>query len=238
MKNRPKPEHSLRQLATPLKAKGALRFFKSGPGEYGDGDLFLGVSVPEVKGLAKIYIDLKLPEVLRLLKSPYHEVRLLGLTILVSNYEKSKSYIERKKIVNFYVKHRKAANNWDLVDLSTYKILGHYCHTQGSNKVILNLAKSKHHWDRRMAIVATLAYIRQGETKLTFKLAQTLLNDPEDLMHKATGWMLREAGKRDQKALLKFIDKFGKQMPRTMLRYSIEKFPQATRLRILKKTKF
>lgn len=238
MKNRPSPEQSLRQLATPLKAKGALRFFKSGPGQYGEGDLFLGVTVPEVKGLARIYIDLELPEILRLLKNPYHEIRLLGLTILVLNYEKSKDPLVKKNIANFYLKHKKAANNWDLVDLSTYKILGHYCYFQGDSKVILKLAKSKLHWDRRMAMVSTLAYIRQGETKLTFKLAQTLLNDPEDLMHKATGWMLREAGKRDQKALLKFIDKFGKQMPRTMLRYSIEKFPQATRLRILKKTKF
>lgn len=237
MKNRPTPETSLRQLATPLKAKGALRFFKSGPGEYGEGDLFLGVSVPEVKGLARIYIDLEFPEILRLLNSPYHEVRLLGLTILVLNYEKSKNARLQKKIADFYLKNRGAANNWDLVDLSTYKILGHYCYFQGDSKTIMKLAKSKHHWDRRIAIVSTLAYIRQGETKLTFALAQSLLNDPEDLMHKATGWMLREAGKRDQNALLKFIDKFGKQMPRTMLRYSIEKFPQATRLKILNKTK-
>jgi 3-methyladenine DNA glycosylase AlkD len=215
------------------KARILQSFFKTGPGEYGEGDKFLGVTVPACRKIAKANVELSAMDLRELLINPYHEVRLTALLILVEQYEQAQDPRHRQRVVSFYLKNRKGINNWDLVDLSSYKILGDFCLQQGDLTPLKKLLNSKRHWDRRMAIVATLAFTRAGDTTPTFTFAEQLLKDKEDLMHKATGWMLREAGKRDRKSLLRFIRQHVKVMPRTMLRYAIEKFSPEQRKMIL-----
>lgn len=227
----------IKSLGSPSKAKLALRFFKTKKGEYGEGDQFLGVSVPETRKLIRSYHNFKLIDIKSLLENPWHEVRLAGLLILVMKYQKTMDDIERDEIVTFYLKNKKGINNWDLVDQTAYKILGDYSLRNGKVKVLKELIQSNHHWDRRIAMVSTLAFIRNQEFALAMSFAKKVFKDKEDLMHKAAGWMLREIGKKDPDELLRFIQQHGPRMPRTMLRYAIEKFSEKQRREILAKTR-
>ena len=222
-------------LYSPVRAEHSRYFFKTGPGQYGAGDVFWGLSVPETRVLAREFSDLSLAEVAGLLANKVHELRLIGLTILVNQYQAAKTDLERQKIYNFYLKNRAAANNWDLVDLSVYKIMGDYLVRHPHKRAILyRLIKSKNIWERRLAMVSTIAFIRNHESAEVLKLAALLLNDQEDLMHKASGWMLRELGKRDKQSLVDFLDQYASLMPRTMLRYAIERLAEPKRLKYLK----
>jgi 3-methyladenine DNA glycosylase AlkD len=230
-------QKKIRHFANPSKAKILQGFFKTGPGQYAEGDIFLGVNVPQTRTLCKEYVDLPKSELQILLKSPYHEDRLAAVLILVQHFERAESIKEKKDITLFYLKNRKYINNWDLVDQSAHKILGAYCFEADQIDMMEKLLTSKHHWSRRIAIVSTLFWIRKNKTELTFRFSKNLLQDPEDLMHKSTGWMLREAGKRHKSELKKFIQLYGHKMPRTMLRYCIEHFPKKAREKILRTTR-
>lgn len=226
----------IREKENPEKAKLLARFFKTGKGQYGEGDLFLGIVVPESRKIAVKYVDLPLKEIEKLLKNKYHEVRLTALLILVRRYRKTDSEIEKKNIYNFYLKNTKYINNWDLVDLSTSYIVGDYL--VNKNKTILEkLARSNNLWERRIAIISTFRFIYKGEYQWTFKIVRILMKDKHDLIHKACGWMLREVGKKiSLSVLIEFLDHYGNEMPRTMLRYAIEHFPENQRKSYLKKT--
>ncbi len=215
-------------LADPRQAAILQRFFKTAPGQYGYGDVFLGIKVPVQRKIAKKYQHLSLPAISHLLKSRIHEHRLTALLILNMQYQKADSP-NRETIFRFYMKHKKAVNNWDLVDLSAPAIAGDYL-LDKDRTILYELAQSKNLWDRRIAILSTFQFIRHKQTKDTYNLARTLLNDPESLIHKAVGWMLREAGKRiDTPELTTFLDRFAASMPRTMLRYAIERLPEKQR---------
>lgn len=227
----------LKKLKNSSKTVVLQRFFKTGPGQYGEGDIFWGLNVPDCRSLAKKYADLKIADILKILKSEVHEIRLTALLIMVERYQKAESLKERGKIVNIYLKNNRYINNWDLVDLSVYKILGDYLLVSGEEKTVLNkLVVSKNLWERRMAMVATYAFIKAGREEIAYQIAEKLLGDKHDLMHKAVGWMLREAGKRgDSLKLRQFLDGHIKGMPRTTLRYAIEHFPEKERQVYLKK---
>jgi len=213
-------------------AKAMQWFFKTGKGEYGEGDIFVGIKVPVQRKIAKKFIELNYNDLQELLNSPVHEERLIALLILVEKYSKAE---EDGKITvyNFWLKNIKRINNWDLVDLSAPKILG--AHLQNGDKELLfKLANSKNLWERRIAIVTTYSFIKAGNLIITFEIAKLLLNDEHDLIHKAVGWMLREAGKIDRDMLEDFLKPRYKKIPRTMLRYSIEKFPEDLRQKYLK----
>ncbi|MGE5426070.1 MAG: DNA alkylation repair protein [Bacillota bacterium] len=213
-----------------------LRFFKTGPGQYGEGDQFLGLAVPYVRELAKRFENADPPVITRLLESKYHEARLLGLLLIVRRYERAETEQEKRETVRFYLANRKGINNWDLVDLSVYKVWGDYLlHNPKEREKLYRYAASKNLWERRMAVVATMALIKEGQYAEIFRLAEMLLLEKEDLMHKAVGWMLRETGKKDAQALRSFLDRFAGRLPRTALRYAIERFPQDERLRYLSK---
>ena len=229
-------KRNLRKLSSKEKAIKAQRYFKTEPGEYSAGDVFIGVTTPELRKMAKSLLNLTFQVLKNLLESEIHEERLLAMIILVERY-KSSADQQRKNLFHFVLRHKNRINNWDLVDTSAAAILGDYCFEHHSFEVMKKLIRSKFHWDRRKAIVATHALIKKGKLDLTFSFAELLLQDQEDLMHKATGWMLREAGKRDRALLKKFIARHGKKMPRTMLRYAIEHFPQEERKRYLLLTK-
>lgn len=202
------------------------RFFKCGVGEYGEGDKFLGVVVPDVRGVAKKNLFASLPEIEELLESQWHEARLCALLILVLQCRKSVP----KETVDFYLAHTAGINNWDLVDLTAPPIVGGYLVKNPQERGLLySLADSGLLWEQRIAIVSTLTLIRNGEFDDTYSLAVKLMHHKHDLMHKAVGWMLREAGKRDRRRLELFLDEYATSMPRTMLRYSIEKFPEPLR---------
>ena len=222
----------LNKLKSKEKAKILAGFFKTGKGEYGEGDVFLGITVPEQRKVAKKYLDLKLTDIQKLLNSKIHEHRLVALMILVEQYEKD--IRDKKLIVDFYLKNTKKINNWDLVDSSAHYILGDYLFDKEKD-ILYNLLKSDNLWERRIAVISTFSFLRQGRYAETLEFSEKLLNDREDLIHKACGWMLRELGKRDIKVLRKFLDKFTGKMPRTMLRYSIEKFSKPEREKYLKK---
>jgi len=207
------------------------KFFKVAPGSYGAHDVFVGIYVPDLRLLAKSYSDLNLAEIQELLSSKYNEYRALALMILIKQFQKVDSKTQ-KKIFEFYIKNIQYINNWNLVDLSAHHIIGAHLHQQ-DHRLLFTLAKSKKLWERRIAIVATWYFIRQQDLQTTLDLAKILLNDQEDLMHKAVGWMLRELGKKDQKQLESFLKQYASQMPRTMLRYAIEKFPEEKRLKYL-----
>ena len=197
-------------------------FFKTKKGQYGEGDVFLGVKVPVQRSICKKY-DLELKDIQKLLDSKVHEYRLCGLFSLISKYKKHKKL--RKNIFNFYLKNTKKINNWDLVDLSAPNIIGDFLLDQKDKRILYLLAKSKNIWEKRIAMLSTYSFIKNNKFGESFEIAEILLNDKHDLIHKAVGWMLREIGKRDQKALEIFLKKHYKEMPRTMLRYAIEKFP-------------
>jgi 3-methyladenine DNA glycosylase AlkD len=208
------------------------RFFKTAPGEYGEGDLFRGIRVPLLRRISKACRDLPLDEAKRLLHSAYHEDRLLALLILVLQYAKAGA-ARRTSIYDLYLGNTRHINNWDLVDASAEHIVGAHL-SEKSKKPLEQLAHSLVIWERRIAIMATFHFIKQGSPDVTLQVAEILLADREDLIHKATGWMLREVGKRDQGKLEEFLRKHYGQMPRTMLRYAIEKFPEDKRRSYLK----
>lgn len=230
--NADKVKQALKKLADKDKAVILAGFFKTGPGQYGAGDKFLGLSVPAQRQTAKRFAALPVPEIAQLLASPYHEHRLTALLILTEQFARA-SENSQQKIVKFYLSRAQQVNNWDLVDLSADKILGRWL-LNHDRKILNKLARSQNLWERRMAMVATLAFIKQSELAPTFVLAKQLLSDRHDLIHKAVGWMLREAGKRDAAALKKFLQQYAAVMPRTMLRYALEKFPKPERQFYLK----
>jgi 3-methyladenine DNA glycosylase AlkD len=217
----------LRSLGNSRDAAFLARFFKTGPGQYGEGDVFIGVRVPVIRKVAGQFKDLPLPEIECLLHSEIHEDRLAALVILVLQAAKADAKT-RKLAYNFYLANTRYINNWDLVDLSAPQLVGVYL-TDRSRKSLYRLAKSSWLWDRRISILATFHFIRQDDFGDTLKIAEVLLADQQDLIHKAVGWMLREVGKRDVPALENFLGRHCLSMPRTMLRYAIEKFPEKKR---------
>jgi 3-methyladenine DNA glycosylase AlkD len=198
------------------------RFFKTGKGQYGEGDLFLGIRVPELRKISKKYFDkINIDECEKLLKNKYHEIRLLSLFVFILKYEKENN---KKIIFDIYLSNTRYINNWDLVDLSSPNIVGSYIYNNNLDKRILyDMIKTHDLWNTRIAILATFYFIKNEDYKDIIKMSEILIDDKRDLIHKALGWMLREVGKRDKTTLVKFLEKYSKKMPRTMLRYSIEK---------------
>lgn len=221
----------LREAADPERAKVALWFFKTGPGEYGEGDRFLGVAAPVLHRLARDARGLPFLEVLKLLHSPWHEARSLALLILVHAYGRGDEAV-RRQIFDLYLTRTDRINGWDLVDCSAPHIVGAHLEHR-SRGPLKKFARSKSLWERRIAIVATLRFIRNGEFGPTLEISERLLGDREDLIHKAVGWMLREVGKRDRPTLEAFLAKNASAMPRTVLRYAIERFPEGLRKQYL-----
>jgi 3-methyladenine DNA glycosylase AlkD len=222
----------LRELGNPERAQVARRFFKTAPGEYGEGDLFAGLCVPEIRKLAREYRELPLSKIGLLLRDPLHEARLLALLILVRAYAQGEASLQ-ERIYRLYLQNTHFINNWDLVDASAPHIVGPHLRYRRRSPLHL-LAVSDLLWDRRISIMATFHYIKNGEFAETLRIAEKLLKDPEELIHKATGWMLREIGKRDRLAEEGFLKTHCQTMPRTMLRYAIEKFPEPLRQRYLR----
>ncbi|MGH9646900.1 MAG: DNA alkylation repair protein [Bryobacteraceae bacterium] len=221
-------KRELAAAADPVRAKNLAWFFKTAKGEYGYGDRFIGLTVPALRRIAHRYLHLPLTDVARLLASRIHEHRSAALEILVAQYKREKS----TAIFDFYLKHTGFVNNWDLVDGSAPYIVGQHLLTR-PRRILYRLAKSRNLWERRIAIVSTFAFIRNGENEDTFAISKLLLKDDHDLIHKAVGWALREAGKQSAPALLRFLKQNYSALPRTTLRYSIERFPKAQRRRIL-----
>lgn len=229
-----KLKKDLRSFADSERAKNSSRFFKTGKGEYGEGDKFLGIVVPDCRKISrKYYKEITLSKLQKLIKSPYHEERLVALIILVLKFQKGKDE-DRKKIYDFYLSNTKYINNWDLVDLSAPYIIGGYL--SGKDKNVLNkFAKSKNLWEKRIAMLGTFYFINKDkEAEKALEIAEVLLHDKHDLIHKAVGWMLREIGKNcGEETEEKFLKKHYKTMPRTMLRYAIEKFEETKRRRYI-----
>jgi 3-methyladenine DNA glycosylase AlkD len=221
----------IRKLARPDRAENNKWFFKTGPGEYGAGDRFLGVTVPQLRTLAREYRDPPLEFVVRLLQSPWHEERLLALLILVGQHVHGGTRT-RQAIHRTYLRSTDFINNWDLVDSSAAQIVGAHLEA-GDRRVLRRLARSRSVWERRIAMIATYHYIRRNDFKDALAVAALLRRDEHDLIHKAVGWMLREIGKRDRGAEERFLRKHARTMPRTMLRYAIEKFPPSLRWKYL-----
>lgn len=210
------------------------KFFKTGKGEYGEGDIFLGIRVPIIRKMVDQYQDITIQDNIDLLYSKYHEIRMFAVLMLVKKYEIAKSKSVKKELYEIYVKHAKAINNWDLVDSSAHKIVGEYILINGDSTILDQLVKSDDLWERRIAIVATFQLIKNSSFEHTLHISKLLLNDKEDLIHKAVGWMLREVGKKDFTVEEIFLKEHYKKMPRTMLRYAIERFPEEKRLAFLK----
>jgi len=217
----------MQELSNPKIAEHSLRFFKTGPGEYGEGDVFLGIRVPVTRKVARKFRELPFEQVLQLLQSKYHEERLLALFMLVALFKKGDDK-EQKSIYDAYLGHTDTINNWDLVDGSAHQIVGGYLFER-DRKRLYQLAKSKSLWERRISMIATYTFIKKDDFEDTLRLSEILLTDEEDLMHKAVGWMLREVGNRQLEVEEKFLRKHYKKMPRTMLRYAIEKFEEKKR---------
>lgn len=225
----------LRGLGDGEIAQHSQRFFKTGKGEYGEGDCFLGIRVPVLRQHVRQYRDVESEEVLKLLSSRYHEQRLFALLMLVDKFKRATNK-EQAWIYKQYLANTQFINNWDLVDSSADKIVGAYLE-QRSRKPLYKLAKSTSLWERRIAIMATFHFIRQDDFSDTLAICELLIDDDQDLIHKATGWMLRETGKRDMEVEMKFLDRFYLAMPRTMLRYAIERLPEADRRAYLEGSK-
>jgi len=240
-------KHQLNKLADPERAKLSRRYFKTGKGDYGEGDEFIGIKVPQQRVVARQFRDMNLDDLQKLLNSRIHEYRLTALLIIVGQYERHRRKGEIESalgLVNFYLANLKQVNNWDLVDLSAPKILGDFILNHKNYQrltsgidvdLIYGLAKSKNIWKRRVAVLATFPFIQAGQFDDALKIARLLIPDKQDLIHKATGWMLREIGKRDKKTLVSFLDKYHARMPRTMLRYAVEKFETKDKSKYLQK---
>ncbi len=222
----------LLELADRKHAAVSQKFFKTGPGEYAEGDIFLGIKVPVLRALAKEYLDLSLTGLHSILKSKYHEERLLALLIMVGQFGKGDSE-KKQHLYDLYLDNTRFINNWDLVDLSADKIVGPFLMNRSRSPLYV-LTRSDMLWERRIAIMSTFHFIKNNDYSDTLKIAQFLLSDPEDLIHKAVGWMLREIGKRHLPTEERFLKKHYQKMPRTMLRYAIEKFPEPRRRQYLK----
>lgn len=222
---------ALKSESSARHASEQQRFYKTAPGEYGEGDVFLGISVPKTRKIAGEYSNLTLAEIEKLAKSDFHEVRLCALVILCNQYKKSKESKEKKAIFDFYMVQvvNGRVNNWDLVDVSAPTIGQYLVESNNSAPILRKLSKSEDLWERRIAMIFTFAFLRAGELEPTYEIAERLLKDEHDLIHKAVGWMLREMGKRDPSLLRDFLTDHSKVMPRTMLRYSIEKLPERER---------
>jgi len=227
-------QRELESLGDASRAANLQRFFKTGPGEYAAGDRFRGMRVPVLRGLAKKYQDLPLAEAEGLLRSPFHEDRLLALFVLIRQYYRGGQGV-RDKIHRFYLEHTRLVNNWDLVDASAPHLLGHYL-ADRKKDILTRLAVSGNLWERRMAVLATFYFIKEKEFAESLRIARLLLEDPEDLIHKAVGWMLREVEKRENAVAEGFLQKHYRHMPRTMLRYAIERLPEARRQAYLQGT--
>ncbi|MEL7835143.1 DNA alkylation repair protein [Fodinibius sp. Rm-B-1B1-1] len=220
-------QEALREIADPEIAEHSQRFFKTGPGEYGEDDKFLGIRVPNIRKVAQRFKQLSLGETELLLHSDYHEECLCALIILVNRAKKANSKV-KKEIFELYLSNLKYINNWDLVDTSAEHIVGTYL-SDNDRSILYQLAKSENLWERRIAIISTFHFIKNDDFEDTLNIAKLLLNDEHDLIHKAVGWMLREVGKRDINVEERFLNQYIKLMPRTMLRYAIEKFPEEKR---------
>lgn len=224
-------ERALRNAADPKRAVAVAKFFKTGKGEYGEGDRFIGISVPVLRKIARQHLSLGFADLKRLLASPIHEYRSAALEILVAQYARA-GEPQRERIVNFYLRHTRRMNNWDLVDAAAPYILGRHLKTR-SRKVLHAFAVSRNLWERRIAIVSTLALIRGGDVDETFRIAEKLLADKHDLIHKAVGWALRESGKVSPEQLVAFLQRHYERIPRTTLRYAIERFAPQRRKQLL-----
>ena len=223
----------LAQLGDPDRAKNLSSFFKTGKGQYGEGDVFLGITVPEQRKVAKRYDNLPLDDLQELLNSEIHEHRFTALVILIAKYRKAEES-RKNEIFEFYLKNIENINNWDLVDLSAPRIVGDYLINK-ERPILYNLAKSNNLWERRISILSTFTFIANNDFKDALNISELLLHDEHDLIHKAVGWALREIGKRDQEAEERFLTKHYLHMPRTMLRYAIEKFAEKKRKKYLNK---
>ena len=228
----PELKATLRAIASPRRAAVTRSFFKTGPGEYSEGDQFLGIRIPDLRALVKKADAVTLRQILTLLRSEWHEERLMALLLMERRFERASNDnskdAAREEIVTAYLANTRWVNNWDLVDASAPSILGAWLLTR-KRSLLGELVRSENFWERRIAIVSTLTLIRSGEFRDTLRLTEKLLKDPEDLMHKACGWMLREVGKRDREVLVSFLERHAHKMPRTMLRYAIEHFSQRER---------
>lgn len=225
-------QQQLRQLGNPEIAQHSQRFFKTGKGQYAEGDIFLGIRVPVLRAAAKKHRDISPAQIIPLLQSQFHEERLLSLFLLVDAFKKAKDPATRKAVYEMYLGNTRYINNWDLVDCSAEHIVGAYLR-QADKQPIYTLAASSILWERRISIMSTFHFIKHNEFDDSLRVSRILLNDREDLIHKAVGWMLREIGKRDIVAEEEFLRKYCRQMPRTMLRYAIEKFPADKRKKYL-----
>lgn len=224
----------LKSLANPEQAKNLKRYFKTGKGQYGEGDIFLGLKMPQIREIAKKYTELSFKDLQMLLNSTIHEHRMIALVILMHQYKKAKKDIfEKRKIYEFYMKNTQNINNWDLVDISCPRIVGDFLSREGTETLRM-LAKSENLWERRISIVSTFALIDKRNLGETLVIADMLIEDKHDLIHKAVGWALREVGKKNTEVLEIFLKPRYKTMPRTMLRYAIEKFPEEKRKKYLK----
>ncbi|WBV51099.1 DNA alkylation repair protein [Chryseobacterium gambrini] len=228
-------KEALVTLSIPEKAEFFPKFFKTGKGEYGEGDLFLGVKVPDQRSVAKeFYARISMEELSKLLSSQYHEHRLTALFMLISKFEKTKDKAVKDEIVEFYLNHLQHINNWDLVDSSCYKILGRYAFENQKDELLRTLSDSEEMWHKRIAVVGTMHYVKKGSFDLTKEFVTKNLKHTHDLMHKANGWLLREMGEKNEAELINFLNKHYKEMPRTSLRYAIEKLDEDLRQDYLK----
>ncbi|MHC4119103.1 MAG: DNA alkylation repair protein [Planctomycetota bacterium] len=226
----------MRELGDSEIAAHSQRFFKTGPGEYGEGDIFLGIRVPVVRKCVKEFRTVSLEDTLELLQNQFHEVRLFALLIMVAKYGAAGTNAEQTAVYRAYLGHTKFINNWDLVDCSAVRIVGAHLFAR-SRKPVYRLARSKSLWERRIAVISTFFFLNNEDYSDSLAIAELLLKDKEDLIHKAVGWMLREVGNRDRETEEKFLTKHYRQMPRTMLRYAIEKLPESDRQAYLRGTK-
>jgi 3-methyladenine DNA glycosylase AlkD len=229
-----KIKNELKQLGSPAQARVLQRFFKTGPNDYGEGDRFRGIKIPVLRKLVTVYQDIPLAALQELLTSAFHEDRMLALLLLVARYAREGD-AGKKHIFAMYLRNTRCINNWDLVDVTAPHIAGHYL-VDKPRDPLYRLARSEMLWERRIAIIATFYYIRRSEFDDTLKITGMLIRDPHDLIHKAAGWMLREVGKRDPQAEERFLKTHYRQMPRTMLRYAIERFPETKRRAYLEGT--
>lgn len=227
--------HEILSFANPEKAKFLQSYFKTRQGQYAEGDIILGLSVPIVRNIVKKSPDLSFSEIQILLDSEYHDVRLAGLLFLVRQFKRARREEEREEIFNFYLKNTHRINNWDLVDLTCRGVIGLYLLNKEDRSVLYILAKSNNLWEQRIAIISTWIFIKNQQFNDTLAISEKLLNHQHDLIHKAVGWMLREVGKRDYTVLVHFLEKNYKQMPRTMLRYAIEHFSSEKKAYFMKK---